>query len=300
MNSGWRYSRSASTIIAPYLSTWSNMSRWPPENPRQLAKIISGSSSPWLKSLIACAVLNAESGNQTCPACCSTCCCDSALAGSAGITASIVRVSTAITPIGTPPSRARPVTTVLAHPPSVSTNESRSNRPLTHRPPFSSSWPAIRHRGSYGSLCGNHPTSRSTGSTAGTIGSGMPRSRGMKASHSRIALTPWKSSLAVRCDTPLLYMICVPPSCRLDVYTSRPRTLLSAPAPVRMIGLPSFWIARWPRRTRYAPMPTERHVTSVTVKFSLYARDVSPAIRPEPCKFSTPMPSTAPITSVIM
>ena len=40
----------------------------PPENPLQLAKIISGSLS-LLKSLIACAVLYEESGNHTWPAC---------------------------------------------------------------------------------------------------------------------------------------------------------------------------------------------------------------------------------------
>lgn len=38
----------------------------PPENPLQLANTIRGNPS-LLKSLIACAVLYDESGNQTCP-----------------------------------------------------------------------------------------------------------------------------------------------------------------------------------------------------------------------------------------
>ena len=41
------------------------MSRVPPLKPRQLANIIRGRFSPWLKSLMACAVLYAESGNHT-------------------------------------------------------------------------------------------------------------------------------------------------------------------------------------------------------------------------------------------
>ena len=44
----------------------------PPEKPRQLAKMMSGSSSR-PKSLMACAVLYAESGNHTWPACWITC-----------------------------------------------------------------------------------------------------------------------------------------------------------------------------------------------------------------------------------
>jgi len=47
-------------------------------------------------------------------------------------------------------------------------------------------------------------------------------------------------------------------------------------------------------------MPTERQVTSEIVKMSRYACDVSPAMRPEPRRFSTPMPSAAPMMSVIM
>ena len=45
------------------------MSRVPPLKPRQLAKIITGSCSPLLKSLKACAVLKALSGNHTLPPC---------------------------------------------------------------------------------------------------------------------------------------------------------------------------------------------------------------------------------------
>ena len=46
-------------------------------------------------------------------------------------------------------------------------------------------------------------------------------------------------------------------------------------------------------------MPTDRQVTSVMVKMSRYACAVSPAIMPDPCRFSTPMPSAAPITSLM-
>ena len=67
------YSRSASTIMAPNLSTSLYMSRVPPEKPRQLANTKSGSCSPLLKSLMAVAVLYALSGNHTCPACQPTC-----------------------------------------------------------------------------------------------------------------------------------------------------------------------------------------------------------------------------------
>ena len=55
----------------------------PPLNPRQLAKMMRGSSS-LLKSLIACAVLYAELGNHTWPACCVIFVSVSKLAGSAG------------------------------------------------------------------------------------------------------------------------------------------------------------------------------------------------------------------------
>ena len=61
----------------------SNMSLRPPEKPRQLASTINGKPSPVLKSWMACAVLYAESGNQTCPACICTCGLDSRFAGSA-------------------------------------------------------------------------------------------------------------------------------------------------------------------------------------------------------------------------
>jgi hypothetical protein len=48
-------------------------------------------------------------------------------------------------------------------------------------------------------------------------------------------------------------------------------------------------------------MPTERPATSVSVSTSSYAREVSPAMVPEPRRFSTPMscsePSLAPTMS---
>src|SRR3569833_2744307 len=46
--------------------------------------------------------------------------------------------------------------------------------------------------------------------------------------------------------------------------------------------------------------PTERHVTRVTVKISLYALLVAPAIRPEPRRHSTPSPSSAPTMVTIL
>lgn len=149
---GCSYLTSASTIMEPYLSTSLYMSRWPPEKPRQLARIMSGSCSPWLKSLIACAVLNAEFGYQTPPASDVTCSIESGFAGSAGVTLVTERVSTPMTPIGMPPRRARPTTTVLAQPPRVSSKEPRSKRP--ERNPSSSSLPAISHLTSYGCFCG--------------------------------------------------------------------------------------------------------------------------------------------------
>ncbi|KAH9419583.1 hypothetical protein DERP_009640 [Dermatophagoides pteronyssinus] len=55
-------------------------------------------------------------------------------AGSAGIINSTARVSTAITPTGIPPSRARPVTTVNAQPDIISCQEPRSKKPSSHKP----------------------------------------------------------------------------------------------------------------------------------------------------------------------
>ena len=68
-------------------------------------------------------------------------------AGSAGMTCSMDLVVTAITPIGIPPSFARPVTTVFAHPPRVSIQESLSKNPEIHFP--STTCPAIMFLGSY-------------------------------------------------------------------------------------------------------------------------------------------------------
>lgn len=59
--------------------------------------------------------------------------------------------------------------------------------------------------------------------------------------------------------------------------------------PVRMMGLLRvFWIVLCPNLTKYAPIPTVLPTTIVRVKISSYARAVSPAIRPDPIKFSTP------------
>lgn len=101
-------------------------------------------------------------------------------------------------------------------------------------------------------------------------------------------------------------------------------TLFSAPAPVRMMWEFSTWITLCPSRTRYAPMPIARHVTCTTqrrdenaartrkkskinqaaltmlmVTISSYACDDSPAIVPDPLRFSTPSPSSFPMTSVM-
>lgn len=140
---GCSYLTRASTMYDPYLRTSLYISFCPPENPLQFAKIINGNCSPLLKSLIACAVLKAELGYQTPPASLVICSAESGFAGSAGVMFSTDRVSTAMTPIGIPPRRARPTTTVFAHPPRVSTNESLSKRPDWN--PSSSSLPAISH-----------------------------------------------------------------------------------------------------------------------------------------------------------
>ena len=95
-------------------------------------------------SWIACAVLNAESGYHTPPACCTTTFSLCGIAGSAGVTLSTVRLSVAITPTGMPPSRARPVTTVRAQSARTSMKLPRSNSPDCHCP--SSSAPQSRRR----------------------------------------------------------------------------------------------------------------------------------------------------------
>mmetsp|Transcript_17862 Transcript_17862/g.41326 ORF Transcript_17862/g.41326 Transcript_17862/m.41326 type:complete len:231 (+) Transcript_17862:628-1320(+) len=143
---GCSYETNASTIRDPYLSTSSNMSRCPPLKPLQFAKTIKGRSSV-RKSLIACAVLYAELGNHTHPA--SWIIDSEALtsAGSAGLTASAVRFSVMTTPIGIPPSLARPTITVFAHPASASVKLPLSKNPLCHTPEESSP-PAISVRGS--------------------------------------------------------------------------------------------------------------------------------------------------------
>mmetsp|Transcript_12096 Transcript_12096/g.51970 ORF Transcript_12096/g.51970 Transcript_12096/m.51970 type:complete len:341 (+) Transcript_12096:260-1282(+) len=176
-NTGWRYTRSSSTIIAPNLRISPYMSRVPPENPRQLAKMISGKFSALLKSRIAVAVLCALSGNHTWPACAKTVSRDSGLAGSAGMRCSIRRVSTAITPMGTPPKRARPHTTDLPQSASVSVHEPLSKNPDVHSPSAPST-PAIMCRGSYGVLVGLNSILRSIGSALGSAGERVKQSLG--------------------------------------------------------------------------------------------------------------------------
>jgi hypothetical protein len=92
------------------------MSDIPPEKPRKLAKITSGRPSR-LASSMAVAVLRELSGNQTVPASETRDSVEFSLAGSAGSTRSILRVSAAITATGIPLSLPRPVTMVCAQPP---------------------------------------------------------------------------------------------------------------------------------------------------------------------------------------
>ena len=83
---------------------------------------------------MAWAVLRAESGNHTWPACGMVFSDESGMPGSAGMSSMTVSTSTAMTPHGTPPRRARPVTTVLAQPDCDSSHEPRSNMPEVHWP----------------------------------------------------------------------------------------------------------------------------------------------------------------------
>mmetsp|Transcript_8566 Transcript_8566/g.34863 ORF Transcript_8566/g.34863 Transcript_8566/m.34863 type:complete len:267 (-) Transcript_8566:5720-6520(-) len=164
-NTGWRKVRSASTMYEPYLRISPNMSRRPPAKPRKLANIMSGRPSS-LRSFIICTVLHALSGNHTVPACCSTWRCDPSKPGSAGTTFSVSRVSTAMAPMGVPPRRARPHTTVLPQPMRHSVNEPRSKKSRTHV------------RGSLGARLGTTISSRLDGSLGRRQGSGAPRRSG--------------------------------------------------------------------------------------------------------------------------
>merc|ERR1719408_201683 len=132
------------------------------------------------------------------------------------------------------------------------------------------------------------------GSTQVTTEGGAHAVIGTYESHLRIFSTPSWSSSASWWETPLGSMICGPPSWSCELYTSLPSSLLSAEKPVRMIGPLDIWMTRCARRLMYAPMPTERPVTYESVKVSAYAAEVSPAIMPEPRRFSTPRPSLSP------
>mmetsp|Transcript_30542 Transcript_30542/g.53706 ORF Transcript_30542/g.53706 Transcript_30542/m.53706 type:complete len:268 (-) Transcript_30542:1971-2774(-) len=207
---GMSCSRSASTIMAPNLSTSSYMSRVPPLKPRQFAKTMTGKRSP-LKSRMACAVLKAESGYQTWPACMRTFSRLSGSAGSAGTRFSMARVSTAITPMGMPPSVARPATTLLPQPPRYSVKLPASKKPGMNEP-SAPVVPASILRGSYAVLVGVKAMSRS-GESATVMREGIDfMSFGTKLSHCKILATPSSSSSASWCETPFGYMICGPPS----------------------------------------------------------------------------------------
>mmetsp|Transcript_3306 Transcript_3306/g.8560 ORF Transcript_3306/g.8560 Transcript_3306/m.8560 type:complete len:220 (+) Transcript_3306:837-1496(+) len=190
-NTGCSYATKASTMREPYLSTSSNISRCPPENPLQLAKTMRGRSSV-RKSLMACAVLYALLGNHTHPACCTTDSDAPTSAGSAGLIASAVRFSVATTPMGIPPKRARPTTTVLAHPARASVNDPRSKNPLLHSPLSVSSHPSNKCRGSYGSPGdGANVIGRSTSSipVMSVMGRSPPRLEGTYESQSTAEAT---------------------------------------------------------------------------------------------------------------
>mmetsp|Transcript_25199 Transcript_25199/g.62413 ORF Transcript_25199/g.62413 Transcript_25199/m.62413 type:complete len:205 (+) Transcript_25199:4174-4788(+) len=203
------------------------MSRCPPEKPRQLAKIISGSSS-WLMSAMPCAVLYALSGYHTCPARESLISEVEGMAGSAGWAYSVTLVSTQITPTGMPPRRARPTMTDLAQSIMTSLKVPRSKMPLCHWP-VESLQPVSMSRGSSVDECGLYCVALLMGSEVSTImGGGPSRCSGTKDSQSRIAWQPSMSSLTVRCDTPFLYMTSIPPISSLLVYTSRPIRRFSA------------------------------------------------------------------------
>ena len=104
----------------PTCSTPSNRSRCPPLKPRQLASTKSGRpSSP--NSSIACAVLSAESGNHTCPACAQG---EGGLGGMGGVRG---RGPSAHNPPSTP-TQAAP-----GHPPPTHTQPSQ--HPTTHTTP---------------------------------------------------------------------------------------------------------------------------------------------------------------------
>ena len=125
--------RSASTMPEPHCRIPSYRSRRPPLKPRQQASTTSGSPSR-AASRSACAVLAALSGYHTCPACArslSTASAGSGKPGSPGMILHTERVCVATTPTATPPSRARPTTTVRAQPPISSTNEPASKRCAT-------------------------------------------------------------------------------------------------------------------------------------------------------------------------
>mmetsp|Transcript_56351 Transcript_56351/g.154847 ORF Transcript_56351/g.154847 Transcript_56351/m.154847 type:complete len:256 (-) Transcript_56351:163-930(-) len=254
-------------MYAPNLSTSPYMSRVPPEKPRQLAKTMRGRFSALLKSAMAWAVLKAESGYQTCPACARTASRDAGLAGSAGMRCSTRRVSTAMTPIGMPPSLARPTTTDLPQSARYSVNEPWSKKPES-KVPSGAATPASMWRGSYGVAGGRKPMSRSTGSTDAVSATCSLAVLGTYESQRRIFSTPSWSSEASWCATPLGSMICGPPSWSCDTYTSLPRSLLSAEKPVRMMGPLDIWITRCASRLMYAPMPTERPVTKESVNVS--------------------------------
>mmetsp|Transcript_34950 Transcript_34950/g.103537 ORF Transcript_34950/g.103537 Transcript_34950/m.103537 type:complete len:535 (-) Transcript_34950:1290-2894(-) len=232
-NTGCLYVRSCSTIWLPACSTPSNRSRCPPLKPRQFASTKRGRRSR-PNSSIASAVLEAESGNHTCPACGMLSSDESGMPGSAGRWRIVVAVSTAITPTGCPPRRARPVTTVVAQPACDSSHEPRSKRPdcqpasaLATAPSLApalggaasaadmgAARPATAARGSsFSPAAGAYAIGRVTGSDDGSAGGGAPSVAGAKDSSRSTVETPSRSSRTTWWLTPLCPITRGPPSC---------------------------------------------------------------------------------------
>ena len=190
--------------------------------------MISGRPSRFM-SPIACAVLNALSGNQTWPACCSSAICAPSKAGSAG---TIFRASASPPRDGAdgePAQPARPVTTDRPQSVITSMNDPRSKK----RRSIS--------RGSCGAEVGREPSMGrwmvSNWSPApGTEQRRAPALGNVARANAGCCETPRTSSDTTRCDTPLAPITRGPPICALDVYTSRPSTLFSAEAPVKIKG----------------------------------------------------------------
>ncbi|KAF9682553.1 hypothetical protein SADUNF_Sadunf05G0120900 [Salix dunnii] len=111
----------------------------------------------------------------------------------------LAKMKSATIPTGIPPSLARPVTTVLAHPSNVSTKLSLSKIPPSHLP-LPSKIPQIAARGSH-EVSGKYSTGLSGESDGLEMGSALPTQEGIQLSHFKIADTPSRSSETARSVT---------------------------------------------------------------------------------------------------